>query len=53
MPASEVAAYALENGKIVSIMDEELQQIAAERIDGVSEELNREYEQLLDFGLLI
>ena len=48
MPASEVAAYALENGKIVSIMDEELQQIAAERIDGVSEELNREYEQLLD-----
>ena len=48
MPASEVAAYALENGKIVSIMDTELQQIAAERIDGVSEDLNKEYEQLLD-----
>lgn len=48
MPASEVAAYALENGKIVSILDEELQQVAAERIDGVSEELNKEYEQLLD-----
>lgn len=48
MGASDVAAYALENGKIMSIMDESLQQVEAERIDGISEELNKEYEQLLD-----
>lgn len=48
MPASDVAAYAIEGGQLTSIMDEELQQVEAERIDGVSQELNREYEQLLE-----
>ena len=42
-----VNAYQLEGGRIIPIVDREIQQIEAERIDGVSEELNEQYEQLL------
>ena len=42
-----VNAYQLEGGRIIPIVDREIQQIEAERIDGVSEELNGQYEQLL------
>lgn len=42
-----VNAYQLEGGRIVPIVDREIRQVEAERIDGVSEELNEQYEQLL------
>lgn len=43
-----VAAYMLLDGSLVSLMDDELQQLKVEMIDGVSAELNEEYEKLMN-----
>lgn len=49
---NDVAAYMLMDGGLVSLMDDELKQLKVEMIDGVSSELNEEYEKLMniDFG---
>lgn len=48
---TQVVAYSTEGGRVQSIMDPESLQIEAERIDGVSSELNTCYEQLLDLEI--
>lgn len=45
----DVAAYLLNNGTATDIMDEDLRQIRAELIDGVSKEINAQYDKLLEF----
>ncbi len=49
--AKQIAAYSTDSGVIEPIIDEELQQIEAERIDGVSQEMNEQYERLLDLKI--
>jgi hypothetical protein len=49
---ARVGAYFVDNGTIRSIMDEELQQIKAEEIDGASREINATYDQLFEIGHL-
>ena len=44
---NRVGAYMLQNGELEDIVDVELRQIQAERIDGISSVINDEYEQLL------
>jgi len=46
-----VSAYFVENGIATSIMDEQLQQIAAEKIDEASTLTNRLYDRLLDIKI--
>ena len=45
---AETRAYMLEDGVAADIMDYDLQQIKAEMIDKVSEQLNLQYDRLLD-----
>ena len=47
----KVAAYTTEGGCIQSIIDTEINQIEAERIDNISSGLNTKYEQLLDLDV--
>lgn len=47
----KIVAYSTDGGVIEPIIDKELQQIEAERIDGVSQEMNEQYERLLDLKI--
>lgn len=49
MNPDRVAAYTLDKGVAVNIIDDELCQIKAELIDRVSEEINSQYSNLSDF----
>lgn len=51
LSSGQTMAYTMDNGCIESIMNEDLQQIEAERIDGISVALNEQYEQLLDIDV--
>ena len=51
MDAKHVVAYSTDGGVVEPIIDKELQQIEAERIDGISQEMNEQYEQLLDLKI--
>lgn len=44
----DVGAWFVKNGTVVSIMDNKLKQIKAEKIDEVSNQLNRDYDKLLN-----
>lgn len=44
----EVGAWFVKHGKVVTILDDELKQIKAEKIDEVSHLLNEDYDKLLD-----
>lgn len=44
----DVGAWYVENGTIKSIIDEETKLIKAEKIDGISEVLNAEYDKIMD-----
>lgn len=44
----DVGAWFVKNGTVVSIMDNKLKQIKAEKIDEVSNQLNRDYDKLFD-----
>lgn len=45
---ADVAAYQLEDGKIISIKDEETRLINADAIDGCSAKINSDFDDLLD-----
>ena len=49
--AKRIVAYSTDGGIIEPIIDNELQQIEAERIDGVSQKMNEQYERLLDLKI--
>ncbi len=51
LPAENVSAYRLQNGKCENIMDEEIGEIKAELIDGVSAILNKQYSKLLNLEI--
>lgn len=44
----EVAAFAMKNGRIEPIMDEEFKLISAEALDGASQEISDDYDYLLN-----
>lgn len=44
----DVGAWFVKNGTVVSIMDNKLKQIKAEKIDEVSNQLNRDYDKLFN-----
>ncbi len=44
----EVAAFEMRNGRIYSIMDEEFLMISAESLDSASEEISRDFDNLLN-----
>ena len=48
MPYDEVAAFAMKNGKIESIMDEDFRLIFAEALDSASQEIADDYNFLLN-----
>jgi hypothetical protein len=47
----EVNAFYVDNGTITDILDEELRMIKAEVIDQISEEINREFDHLMDIEI--
>ena len=44
----DIGAWFVKNGKISSILDKELKQIKAEKIDEVSRYLNRDFDKLFE-----
>ena len=48
MPYDEVAAFAMKDGKIESIMDEDFRLISAEALDSASQEIADDYNFLLN-----
>lgn len=49
LPTEKVSAYILQNGVATSIIDDELGEIKAELIDSISQVINTQYEQLLQY----
>ncbi len=49
LPQEHVSAYILQNGEASSIMDNDLGEIKAELIDGISNVINQQYDQILQF----
>lgn len=49
LPKEHVAAYILQDGEASSIMDNELGEIKAELIDSISNVINQQYDQILQF----
>lgn len=49
LPSENVSAYMLQNGEACDIMDKDLGEIKAEQIDGISNVINQQYDQLLQF----
>ena len=49
MPSDNVSSYMLADGNATNIIDDELGEIKAELIDNISNEINRQYESLLQF----
>lgn len=49
LPAENVSAYLLQDGKASDIIDAEIGEIKAELIDGISNVINHQYDQLLQF----
>jgi predicted ATPase len=49
-PNEKVAAYSLENGKLIDIVEAETGMIDGEVLDDVSNEIAREFEDLLEIG---
>ena len=47
LPLENVSAYILQNGEASDIIDAELGEIKAELIDGISNVINNQYDQLL------
>lgn len=47
IPLANVSAYMLQNGEATSIIDDELGEIKAELIDEISNEINNQYDKLL------
>lgn len=48
---AEIGAWFVADGRVSSILDKEQEMIKAEAVDGVSSELNREFDQLMDLEL--
>lgn len=49
LPTTDVAAYMLHDGTSISAIDDNLHEIKAELIDEVSNEINTQYESLMNF----
>lgn len=50
MQFEDVGAWFVKNGKVTSIIDNKLKQIKAEKIDEVSNKLNRDYDKLFNLA---
>lgn len=48
VPPGKVSAFLFENGKVISIMDEETGLVLASSIDGISDKIGGEFDQLLE-----